>query len=148
MAMNTQKVLVGGLAAGLVMNIIDFVTNTFILGDRMKAEMDVVAPGMADRMMSGANIAIYIIMDFIVGILLVWLYAAIRPRFGPGPKTAAKSAIFVWVVFGLAYLGYLFGGMMSGATWAMTAVIALINVLLASWVGARIYKEEGAPAMV
>jgi hypothetical protein len=146
MAMNTQKVLVGGLAAGVVLNIIDFITNTYILGDRMKAEMNAVAPGLADKMMSGGMIAAYVIMDFVVGILLVWLYAAIRPRFGPGPKTAAYGAVYVWVVFGIAYLGYLFSGMMSGATWTMASVIALINVLLASWVGARIYTENaGAP---
>jgi hypothetical protein len=33
--------------------------------------------------------------------MLVWVYAAMRPRFGPGPKTAACAAALVW---GLAYL--------------------------------------------
>ncbi|MEX2152309.1 MAG: hypothetical protein WD825_03170 [Gemmatimonadaceae bacterium] len=148
MAMNTQKVLVGGLAAGVVLNVIDFITNTYILGDRMAAEMNAVAPGLADKMMTGGMIATYVIMDFVIGILLVWLYAAIRPRFGPGPKTAVYGGLFVWVVFGLAYLGYLFSGMMSGATWVMASVIALINVLLASWLGARIYTEEGAASVM
>lgn len=145
MAINTQKVLVGGLAAGVVLNIIDFITNKYILGDRMAAEMNAVAPGLADKMMTGGMIATYVIMDFVIGILLVWLYAAIRPRFGPGPKTAAYGALFIWVVFGLAYSGYLFNGMMSGATWTMASVIALINVLLASWVGGMLYKEDTAP---
>ena len=31
----------------------------------------------------------------------VWLYAAIRPRFGPGPKTAICAGLIVW---GLSYL--------------------------------------------
>lgn len=148
MAINTQKVIVGGLAAGVVLNVIDFITNTYILGDRMKAEMDAVAPGLADKMMTGGMIATYVIMDFVIGILLVWLYAAIRPRFGPGPKTAMYAGLFVWAVFGLAYLGYLFSGMMSGPTWTTASVIALINVLLASWVGARVYAESDATAPV
>lgn len=147
MAMNTQKVLVGGLAAGVVLNIIDFISNKFILGERMMTEMNAVAPGLADKMMTGSMIAAYVIMDFVIGILLVWLYAAMRPRFGPGPKTAIYGAIYIWLVFGVAYLGYLFNGMMSGTTWTMASVIALINVTLASWVGARIYSEEGATAM-
>ena len=32
-----------------------------------------------------------------MGLLLVWLYAAIRPRFGPGPRTATYAALVVWV---------------------------------------------------
>lgn len=143
MAINTSKVVVGGLAAGVVLNVIDFISNMYILADRMKTEMNAVAPGLADKMMSNALIPVYIVMDFVIGILLVWLYAAIRPRFGPGPKTAVYGALFIWVVFGLAYAGYLFSGMMSGATWTMLSFIALINVLLASWLGARIYTEEG-----
>jgi hypothetical protein len=99
-------------------------------------------------MMTGGMIATYVIMDFVIGILLVWLYAAIRPRFGPGPKTAMYAGLFVWAVFGLAYSGYLFSGMMSGPTWTTASVIALINVLLASWLGARVYTESGATAPV
>jgi len=143
--MNTQKVIFGGLAAGVVLNVIDFITNTYILGDRMRAEMEAVAPGVADRLMGGSMIAIYVVIDFIIGIMLVGLYAAIRPRFGPGAKTAAYGAIYVWVLFLIAYSGYLFSGMMSGGTYTLASVIALINVLLASWVGGRIYTE-GTPA--
>ena len=50
MAINTQKVLLGGIAAGVVMNVIDFVSNTYILGARMKAESDAFKPGMSDQM--------------------------------------------------------------------------------------------------
>lgn len=146
MAINTSKVLVGGLAAGVSLNVIDFVSNMFIMGDRMKTEMDRVAPGVSDRMMAGGNAAIFIIMNFVLGITLVWLYAAIRPRFGPGPKTAAYGALWVWVLFGIAYLGYLIGGMMSGGTWAMASVIGLINLMLASWLGARLYSEGSEAA--
>lgn len=148
MAMNTSKVLVGGLAAGVVLNVIDFITNMYILGDRMKAEMNAVAPGLADKMMTGGAIAGYVIMDFVIGIMLVWLYAAIRPRFGPGPKTAVYGALFVWLLFGIAYSGYLMSGMMSGSTFTMGSVIALINVLLASWLGARLYTEGPATPAV
>ena len=27
----------------------------------------------------------------------MWLYAAIRPRYGPGPKTAALAGLALWV---------------------------------------------------
>ena len=86
MAINTNKVLLGGIAAGVVLNVIDFATNTFILGARMKAETEAFKPGLSDRMMTGSAITSYIIMDLVLGILLVLTYAAIRPRFGPGVR--------------------------------------------------------------
>jgi hypothetical protein len=146
MAINTQKVIVGGLAAGVVLNVIDFVTNGYILADRMKAEAEAFKPGLSDAMMSSKSIAIYVISDFIVGILLVWTYAAIRPRFGPGMATAAKGAIVFWVLGLVLMAGYLQMGMMTAGSWMMYAVIWLINLLLAAWVGGKLYAEEGTAA--
>jgi hypothetical protein len=142
MAINTQKVLLGGFAAGVVMNVIDFVSNTFILGARMKAESDAFKPGMSDQMMTGSAIASYIVMDFVLGILLVWTYAAIRPRFGPGIKTAFYAALLFWVLVGISLSGYLHMGMMSAGLWWSFAFIGLVNFLLSAWVGARLYSED------
>src|SRR6185503_14982122 len=93
MAMNIKKVVIGGIVAGVVMNVIDFVTNTYIFGARMKAEADAFKPGLSDQMMGGSAIVSYIVMDFVLGIALVWTYAAIRPRFGPGLRTATFAAL-------------------------------------------------------
>jgi hypothetical protein len=142
MAINTSKVLIGGIAAGVVMNVIDFVSNTYILGARMKAESDAFKPGMSDQMMTGSAIASYIVMDFVLGILLVWTYAAIRPRFGPGIKTAFYAALLFWVLVAISLSGYLHMGMMSAGLWWSFAFIGLVNFLLSAWVGARLYSED------
>ena len=39
-----------------------------------------------------------IVMTFVLGIASVWLYAAIRPRFGPGAATAVCAGLAVWVI--------------------------------------------------
>lgn len=142
MAINTKKVLIGGFAAGLVMNVVDFVSNTYILGARMKAESDAFKPGMSDQMMTGRAIAGYIVMDFVLGILLVWTYAAIRPRFGPGIKTAVYAAILFWLLVSISVSGYMHMGMMSAGLWWSFAFIGLVNFLLSAWVGARLYSED------
>jgi hypothetical protein len=144
MAINTSKVLIGGIAAGVVMNVIDFVSNTYILGARMKAESDAFKPGMSDQMMTGSAIVSYIVMDFVLGILLVWTYAAIRPRFGPGIKTAFYAALLFWVLVAISLSGYLHMGMMSAGLWWSFAFIGLVNFLLSAWVGARLYSEDAA----
>jgi hypothetical protein len=142
MAINTKKVLLGGFAAGAVMNIIDFVTNMFILGARAKAETDAFKPGLADQMNKGSAVVTYIIMDFILGFALVWTYAAIRPRFGPGLKTAAYAALLFWILAGVFYSGYMHMGMMSAGLWWTFAFIGLVNFLVSAWVGAWLYTED------
>lgn len=142
MAINTQKVVLGGLAAGFVMNVIDFVFNMFIVGARMKAETDAFKPGLADQMNKGSVMISYIVMDFALGILLVWTYAAIRPRFGPGGKTAVYVAILFWLLAGIFYSGYLHMGMMSMGLWWTFAFVGLVNFLISAWVGARLYSED------
>jgi len=146
MAINTNKVLLGGIAAGVVLNVIDFATNTFILGARMKAEVDAFKPGLSDRMMTGSAITTSIVMDFVLGILLVWTYAAIRPRFGPGLRTATYAALLFWVLGAIFNSGYMHMGMMSSGLWLTVAFIELVNFFLAAWLGAKLYTEETALA--
>ena len=57
MSMNTSKIVVGGLAAGLVANIIGFVAFGLVLGPRLEAEAVAVAPALEGRGMGGAAIA-------------------------------------------------------------------------------------------
>ena len=39
MAINTSKVIVGGIVGGIVANVIDFVSSTYIIGDMQKAAL-------------------------------------------------------------------------------------------------------------
>lgn len=143
MAINTSKVVVGGLAAGVVANIIAFVGFGMLLAQRMEAESVAVAPALAGRGMTGSAIAVNVIAQFVVGLLLVWLYAAIRPRFGPGMKTATYAALVVWVCGFVFHLDWLLVGMMTQATYAMASIVALVQVVAAAGVGAMLYTEEG-----
>ncbi len=142
MAINTKKLLIGGIAAGVVMNAIDFVTNMFILGERMKAESDAFKPGLADQMMAGNAMISYIVMDFVLGFALVWTYVAIRPRFGPGLKTATYAALLFWILAGIFLSGYMHMGMMSSGLWWTFAFLGLVNFLVSAWVGAWLYSED------
>jgi hypothetical protein len=82
-------------------------------------------------------------LNFAAGIWIMWLYAAIRPRYGPGPKTAALAGIAGWfavalIEFELALLLLLpisLGGL------AAPLGVALPAMVLAAVVGAWHYKE-------
>ena len=146
MAMNTSKVVVGGIISGIVLCVIDFLLQTVVFADRMKAEMDAFKPGMSDAMNNSSAMWIYIISDLVIGLVLIWTYAAIRPRFGPGPKTAVTAAIMIWITAGVLMSNYLSMGMMSMGTWWMVAIAWLVNLVISAVIGAKFYSEEGAPA--
>ena len=143
--MNTKKVVIGGIVAGVVMNVIDFIVNMFIVGDRMKAETEAFKPGLSDQMMSSSNMVSYIVMDFVLGFALIWTYAAIRPRFGPGVKTASYAAILFWLLALVFLTGYMHMGVMSKGLWFTFAFLGLVNFLLSAWAGAKFYTEDSTP---
>ncbi|HVF40975.1 MAG TPA: hypothetical protein VM939_13830 [Gemmatimonadaceae bacterium] len=150
MAVNidTKRVFLGGLAAGLVLNVIDYLSNGVIFADRMLADANAFKPGLGDQMraMDGAQIATYVFFDFVIGMLLVWTYAAIRPRLGPGPRTAMYVGLVFFVMGMIVSYGYKASGMMSPGLWYSYSGVWLVNLLLASFVGAWVYREDSTAA--
>ena len=146
MALNTSKVVTGGLVAGIILNVIDFASNTFLIGERMTADATAFKPGLGDSMMamSTTQIAGYVIMNLIVGMLLIFTYAGFRPRFGPGPKAASYVAL-IFFTFGLIVTSnFLAMGIMSVGLWTTFGVIWLVNFLVATMAGAKVYSESGS----
>ena len=144
MAINASKVVVGGLAAGVVSNILGYVFFGVLLGPRMEAESVAVAPALQGRGMSGSAIGAHVIAEFVLAILLVWLYAAMRPRFGPGPRTAVYAALAVWLCGVLFHMDWVVVGLMTTTTFVLASAAALVQVVVTAIVGAMLYKEEGA----
>ena len=148
MAINTSKVVTGGIVTGIIITAIDMMSSFFILGERMMADANAFKPGLGDMMatMSTGQMIGMVIMNLIVGMLLIWTYAGFRPRFGPGPKTAAYAAL-IFFAFGLIMTSnYMAMGMMSKGLWITYGAIWLVNLLVATMAGAKIYSEEGSPA--
>ncbi len=141
MPLNTRKVIIGGLAAGIVIIILNILAQ-FVLGDRVQHEMNAWMPGSADRMnMSVEAIAAGIVMKFIIGIILVWLYAAVCPRFGAGPRTASYVAVCVWILGAIFFSDFPLMGMISVLSYVILEVMQFLSFLAATLVGARIYTE-------
>ena len=146
MTIDFKKVLTGGLVAGIVL-IIANVLATVVLGNRVQEDMNAWIPASGDRATPGGfAIGAGIIFKLIIGTMLVWLYAAIRPRFGLGPRTALYAAIAVWILGAIFFSDYLIIGMMSLATYTTVEVVQLVSFLLAGLAGARIYTEESPSA--
>lgn len=141
---NLARVVLGGLLAGVVLTVFEFVLNGPILSDQWTAAMESLnrtAPEGAGTMIA------YVIWNFLLGIALVWFYAAVRPRFGPGPKTAVFTGLAVWfVVWLLGFGGTVIGGMFPTNLVVITVIWELFEVPIATVAGAWLYQEGGVSA--
>jgi hypothetical protein len=138
MNINVARVVLGGLLAGVVLNIGEFVLNVVVLGAQLKeysAAHSFHDPG-------GSFIAIATVLTFILGIVFVWLYALIRPRMGPGPKTAIIAALIMWFAI-YFYVGIIYMLLFEMATNVVmiSTVWGLVEYVLAAIAGAWVYKE-------
>jgi hypothetical protein len=91
--MNKGRILLGGLLAGLVINIGEFVLNGVLLAEPMKEEYHRLGLPVVP---SVKTISIWVVLTFILGIAIVYLYAMIRPRSGPGLKSALWAGLIAW----------------------------------------------------
>ncbi|RMD95758.1 MAG: hypothetical protein D6814_12740 [Calditrichaeota bacterium] len=137
---NLGRVVIGGLVAGVVFNIGEFLLNGPILGEQWKTMME----SLGLPQMTGAGVMLgFIIMAFVIGIATVWLYAAIRPRFGPGPKTAVYNGLVIWFLVWLwGFGGTTVMGIYPTKLVIITLIWGLFEAPLASLAGAWVYKEE------
>ncbi|MGD8320015.1 MAG: hypothetical protein PVJ02_06160 [Gemmatimonadota bacterium] len=134
---NVPRLIIGGLVAGLVMNLGELAVNVWILGGSWT---EALAPygitlGTSELLLWGVG-------SFIVGIVGVWIYAAIRPHYRPGARTALRAGLAVWAVTYL-YVGV---GLLGVTTFPRGLILVsllwgLVEILLAIYIGAWLYRE-------
>jgi hypothetical protein len=137
MGINLKGVIVGGLVAGLVLNVFDYVFWGVVYAKDFAAALQAIGRPPADNL-----IPMWIVLDFFYGIALVYTYAAIRPRFGAGAGTAVRAGLLVWVFIGLFHAiaeGPL--GFLPMRLYVLGTIVALVQIPLATVAGAKFYRE-------
>ena len=135
---NFGRVILGGLVAGLILNTGEYLLNEVVFVQQMEEmfrRLNLPRPG-------GAFIATAIAITFVLGIVIVWLYAMIRPRFGPGPKTAIIAGLVIW------FCVYIYCGILNATLFGVPTNLMLIGMvwglveyIVAAIAGASLYKE-------
>jgi hypothetical protein len=135
---NFGRVLLGGIVAGVILNLGETVLNGMILAK----EMADFFSRCGFKPPAPTFYAIAIAITLVLGIVIVLGYAAIRPRFGPGPKTAIIAALFAWFGVYLYQNVIALGlGMVPMKLVAIALVWGLIEYIIAALIGAALYKE-------
>lgn len=139
---NAGRVILGGLLAGIVINLFEFVTNGVVFKDDIAAAMAALNKTVDT---SGGTMTIYVCWGFLIGIVAVWLYAAIRPRFGAGIVTAVKAGLIMWILVAVqSTISFAPMGLFPRRLMAIGLVISLVELVVATVLGAWLYKEEAA----
>jgi hypothetical protein len=135
---NWVRVFLGGLLAGVVIMIFEIGHGILMRAQWQAALQTLGRPAEP----TAAQMFLYPLLNFIIGIAAIWLYAAARPRFGPGPKTAALTG-FAYSIIGYAIPGIAWGAMtgLPARLLAIGIVWGIVQVIVASVVGAWPYKE-------
>ncbi|MBK6909413.1 MAG: hypothetical protein IPK53_04840 [bacterium] len=138
MQINLCRVIRGGLVAGLLI-IISAVTMVPVVGDDMNMAL---ARFNLPPLSLGAMVY-FAFVSISMGILLVWLYAALIPRFGKGPKTALIAAFILWFMGNLLpNVANVFYGFMPVKLTIIGIIWGLGELFVGSLVGTRIYRER------
>jgi len=141
---NWQRIILGGLLAGVIIDIFEWVTNAVVFAADWAAVMKHLG---SSTDFTVKQIAALNVWGLLTGIAMVGLYAAIRPRFGEGPKTAILAGFATW------FLAYALGGsfpviahLFPRGLAAVTTLIGLVETVVGALAGAWVYKEASQPA--
>ena len=137
---NYGRVVLGGIVGGIVAAALEWFFNGVLLGqqwaDAMKSlNRPNVFPGMV-------FIVTLYLLEIFGGILVVWVYAAIRPRFGAGVRTAVYAGLVGWFLSTpLSNMENLVNGLFGPRLMLYDTLIGLVAAVVGTVIGAALYKE-------
>ncbi|MBV8977872.1 MAG: hypothetical protein JO261_15200 [Alphaproteobacteria bacterium] len=135
---NLGRVVLGGLVAGVIINLIEFILNGIVLADRWNDQMASLNRSVFDV----KQIVAFNVFGFVSGIVAVWTYAALRPRFGAGPTTAIYAGLLTWVTLYLLADGMpTIMGIFPVSMFLILIGVGLVEIVAATLAGAWLYKE-------
>ena len=133
---NWGRVIWSGLIAGLIVNAFEYGGHRVYLDDAWTAAFRTLGK-------TPKGWSTFIPANFFVGILLVWLYARLRPRYGPGGKTALRSGLATWVVFwAIPLMAIVPMDLFPNRLLALAIALGIVDVSLAVLAGAWLYQER------
>jgi len=133
------RVLQGGIFAGLLITISEYVLNQIVLREQIAHVL--ILRNLPP--ISSQAIAAFVVLAFLLGLVTVWLYAVLRLRFGAGAKSWIISASVVWF---LAYFWssafYCVLGLFPPQVFLLSLAWGFLELVLSATVGGKIYSRE------
>ncbi len=143
--MNAKRVVTGGIAAGVAVFIVGGLANGVILMGRyqllQKGGVYYENPRLPFYPV------VWLLLALGLGLGLAWLYAAVRPRLGPGPRTAALLGLVVGLMIHTPGNVATFAWTHEGGFVAFVRLVAgLVGSVVGALVAGALYQEGAAAA--
>lgn len=138
--------ILGGIVAGIGIDFLSYLVDGVILAPRWAHDLHRL--GRPEFTVS--QLVWFNVIGMALGLLAVWVYAAIRPRFGAGLRTAICAGIAVWVATSLLPNASIMWatGLFNNHLTLYTTAGALIELVVGTAAGAAVYREGTAEAGV
>ena len=82
-----------------------------------------------------------VVLDFLEGFSILWLYASIRQTYRPGARTALIAAFAWWFIVSLGDVTWCSFGLFPPRTLIPLMIGTLPALLIATLIGASLYKD-------
>lgn len=134
-----MRILWAGLVVGLVLNLLGWLGNVFLLGSLwQEAFSEVTSTSWRD---SPWRDVLSLAPDFIYGVAICWLYAALAVRYGASVGTALRASALVFVVGAFTtYLGIANSGLLPWGLAAATTLLAFVVFVPGAWLVDRLMR--------
>jgi hypothetical protein len=136
---NVGRLILGGIVAGIAIDLLDYLVDGIWLAPSWAHGMALLGrPGFSE-----VQIVLFNVIGLLTGIVAIWVYVAIRPRFGAGIKTAVYAGLAVWLLTVLfpnaafMHVAHLFPNHLT----LYTTLGGLVEVVIGTVAGASVYRE-------
>jgi len=133
---NWGRVVLCGIVSGVVWTVLSSLITALLAKDFV-----VAVPGGRLSKPPAGFVAFLFMVALMMGIWAMWLYAAIRPRYGPGAKTAAITGLSWWAISSCVDATWGSFGFVAPSAVLPASAASLPALIIAAMVGAWLYRE-------
>src|SRR5262245_52095210 len=94
---NTARIILGGILAGVLIFLAEGGVHMGLLSADWQAWKQVMDP-VIHAPAHNTSMALFAGCALVTGLVGMWIYAGIRPRYGAGPKTALLAGFITWAL--------------------------------------------------
>jgi hypothetical protein len=141
--MSLKRVVLGGLLAGLVLNIGEAVLHGVVLAPATADAMAALGRGAASS--SAVGLTLLIGITFVQGIVGLWLYALLSARGVTRVRAAMVAGLALWIlsaVYAAIYFGAGFPNVLPAAVVWWPVAWEFVEYPLAIFIGALVHRPR------
>jgi hypothetical protein len=140
---NWGRFILGALIVAAICFISDGYLHQSLVDGQWKAVVTALGVTMPEH--AGFTMIWFVVFEAGRGFLTMYVYVLLRPRLGPGVKTATWAGVVAWVAYSLTGPAQFIPlGFYSESLWISVGLYQLVFSIIAAIVGAAPYQEKAA----